>query len=105
MGGSKTTTNRTETHNLNVNLENTVNHIKEGNSVYNWDNNTITHICGNQLLGGKDDVSNSVNVGKQVFDTRALMNLENVGDVECPKMLLNLEMESRSVFDIITAVS
>ena len=86
MGGSKTTTNRTETHNLNVNLNNTINKIRGGTSVYNSDNHTITHVCGNQLLGGKDDVTYGVNTGTQIFDTRALMNLQNVGDVPCPTL-------------------
>ena len=106
MGGSKTTTNRTETHNLNVNLNNTINKIKGGTSVYNRTDENITHICGNQLLGGKDDVSYSVNQGRQVFDTRALMNLENVGDVPCPTMLMNLDqLQELSFMDNLKATA
>ena len=97
--GSSTTTNRTENHNTNINLNNTINKIKGGTSVYNNTQTTLTHICGNQLLGGKDDVSWSVNLGRQVFDTRALMNLENVGDVPCPtEMLMDLSQIQHSNF-------
>ena len=105
MGGSSTTTNRTENHNLNVNLNNTINKIKGGTSVYNNTQTTLTHICGDQLLGGKDDVSWGVNQGRQVFDTRALMNLENVADVPCPTLMNLNQLQDLSFLDNLKATA